>query len=233
MIKVGVILSGCGVQDGSEIYEAVLTLLALEKAGARVVALAPDVEQAEVINHYTGAETRMEGRDVLSEAARITRGKIQATHEISAHDLDALILVGGYGATKNLCTYANDRARGNVNDEVAQLIVGMHELEKPIGAMCIASVVVAMALRGHREAATPVLTIGSDDRVAADLEAMGVKHQNTKVDQICFDPKNRLVSTPAFMLGETVGQVEPGINKLVDQVVSMAREMSATYGGNR
>ena len=200
MIKVGVILSGCGVQDGSEIYEAVLTLLALEKAGARVVALAPDVEQADVVNHYTGGETRMETRDVLAEAARIVRGKIQATHEITAHDLDALVLVGGYGATKNLCTFASDGVRGKVNDEVAQLIAGMHELGKPIGAMCIASVVVAMALQGQREAA-PVLTIGSDERVASQLEAMGAKHRDTRVDQICIDETNRIVSTPRVYAG--------------------------------
>ena len=233
MIKVGVILSGCGVQDGSEIYEAVLTILALEKAGARVLALAPDVEQAEVINHYTGAETRMQARDVLAESARIVRGKIQALAEINAPDVDALILVGGYGATKNLCTFANDGVRGKVNDELNRLIIEMHDLGKPIGSMCIASVVVAMALRGQKEASQPVLTIGSDDRIAASLEEMGVKHQNTKVDQICIDASNRLVSTPAFMLGESVAGVETGINKLVDHVVGMAREMAATYGGER
>ena len=233
MIKVGVVLSGCGVQDGSEIYEAVLTLLALERAGVQVLALAPDVAQADVVNHYTGGETRMEGRDVLAESARIVRGKIQGLGEISAHDLDALILVGGYGATKNLCTYAIDGARGKVNDELSRILIEMHELGKPIGSMCIASVVVAMALRGQSEATKPVLTIGADERVAADLETMGVKHQNTRADQVCVDTSNRLVSTPAFMLGESALGVEPGISKLVEQVVGMAREMSATYGGKR
>ena len=231
MIEVGVVLSGCGVQDGSEIYEAVLTILALEKAGARVLALAPDVEQAEVVNHYTGAETRMEGREVLSEAARITRGKIQAVGAASEQDLDALILVGGYGATQNLCTYANDGPRGKVNDELRGLIVKMNNLGKPIGAMCIASVVVAMALRDTGE--HTVLTIGSDERVAADLEQMGARHQNTRVDQICYDPNHNVVSTPAFMLGESAMQVEPGISKLVDKVVGIARETQARYGGGR
>src|SRR5438045_1024255 len=111
MSKVGVLLSGCGVEDGSEIYEAVLTLLALDKAGAQIVALAPDTEQAQVINHYTGDEVRIgEGsvRDVLAESARIVRGKIVSINEVSAHDIDALIIPGGYGAVKNLCTYATD-----------------------------------------------------------------------------------------------------------------------------
>ena len=231
MIDVGLVLSGCGVQDGSEIYEAVLTILALEKVGARVVAMAPDVEQAEVVNHYTGAETRMEKREVLSESARITRGKIAAIGTASERDLGALILVGGYGAVHNLCTYANDGPRGKVNAELRDLIVKMNKLGKPIGAMCIASVVVAMALRDSGTRA--VLTVGSDERVAADIEAMGARHQNTRVDQICYDPNHNVVSTAAFMLGESALQVEAGIIKLVDKVVSIARETSARYGGNR
>ena len=230
MIEVGVVLSGCGVQDGSEIYEAVLTLLALDKAGVRVLAMAPDVAQAQVINHYTGAETRMETREVLAESARITRGKIQSARDVTEPQLDALILVGGYGATKNLSTYATDGARGKVNDDIARLIVEMNDLGKPIGSMCIASVVVAMALEGQQKSA-PILTIGSDESIAADLEKMGAQHRNTRVDQICVDKTHNLVSTPAFMVGETIGQVEPGINKLVEQVVAMAREMKASYGG--
>lgn len=228
MIKVGVILSGCGVQDGSEIYEAVLTILALEKAGVQILALAPDVEQAEVVNHYTGAETRMQTREVLSESARIVRGKIQAINAVSEQELDALILVGGYGAAKNLCTYAIDGPRGKVNEELRQLIVKMNKLGKPIGSMCIASVVVAMSLRDSGE--HTILTVGSDEKVAADLEMMGARHQNTQVDQICYDPTHNIISTPAFMLGESVAQVETGISKLVDQVVGIARETSARYG---
>ena len=231
MIKIGIVLSGCGVQDGSEVYEAVLTILALEKAGVQVLAMAPDVEQAEVINHYTGAETRMETREVLSESARIVRGKIQAISAVSEQDLDALILVGGYGATKNLCTYANDGPRGKVNEELRNLIVKMNKLGKPIGAMCIASVVVAMALRDTGE--KTILTIGSDEKVAADLEQMGARNQNARADQICYDPAHNIVSTPAFMLGESAAQCEPGISKLVDQIVSIARETQSRYGSGK
>ena len=228
MIKVGVVLSGCGVQDGSEIYEAVLTILALERAGVQVVPMAPDVEQATVINHYTGAETRMNTREVLSESARIVRGKIQAIGAVSEPDLDALILVGGYGAAKNLCTYANDGARGKVNEELRRLVEEMHKLGKPIGSMCIASVVVALALRDT--GAQVILTVGSDEKVAADLEQMGAKHQNTRVDQICYDSAHNIVSTPAFMLAESALQCEVGITKLVDQIVGIARQTSERFG---
>ncbi|HTY20012.1 MAG TPA: isoprenoid biosynthesis protein ElbB, partial [Geobacteraceae bacterium] len=35
--KIGVVLSGCGVYDGSEIHEAVFTLLAIDRNGAEAV----------------------------------------------------------------------------------------------------------------------------------------------------------------------------------------------------
>lgn len=231
MIKVGMILSGCGVQDGSEIYEAVLTVLALEKAGANIIALAPDTAQAEVVNHYTGQETRLETRNVLTEAARIVRGKIESVSEISAHDLDALVLVGGYGAAKNLSTFANDGVNATVNQDVARLVAEMHDLGKPIGAMCIAPVVVALSLRGVENVTSPVLTIGSDGETALALEQLGVRHQVTNADQICIDTTNKIVTTPAFMLAESPSEAEPGITKMVNQVVAFAREINATYQG--
>ena len=232
MIKVGVMLSGCGVEDGSEIYESVLTLLALEKAGATAIATAPDIEQAQIVNHYTGQETRMETRHVLSEAARIVRGKIVAASEISAHDLDALILVGGYGAAKNLCTYAADGVAATVNPDVERLIIELNALGKPIGAMCIAPVVVALALRNRKNnALVPTLTVGEAGDVATHLQRLGVKYISTGLDQICIDEHNKIVSTAAFMMAETPAQAETGITKLVEHVVGMVRETNATYQG--
>lgn len=223
MTRVGVMLSGCGVEDGSEIYEAVLTIVALERGGATVQAIAPDTEQAHVVNHYTGEETRLERRGVLAESARIVRGKIVAAGQISAHDLDALILVGGYGAVKNLCSYAGDGERANVNHDVARLIQEMNGLGKPIGAMCAASIVVALALRDKR----PVLTVGSDGSTALGLTRIGATHTVTSVDQVYVDPHNNIVSTAAFLLAHTPGEAEPGINKLVSEVLQMARALSA------
>jgi enhancing lycopene biosynthesis protein 2 len=231
MIKIGVVLSGCGVEDGSEIYESVLTLLALEKAGATAVALAPDTEQAQVINHYTGQETRLETRHVLTESARIVRGKITSISEITAHDIDGVIFVGGYGAAKNLCTYANDGIEATVNPDVEQLILDLISLGKPVGAMCIASVVVALSLRGRENAVPPTLTVGEGGNAVVHLQQLGAKHQTTAVDQICIDEHNKIISTAAFMLAESAAEAEPGITKLVDHLVSMVRETNATYQG--
>jgi enhancing lycopene biosynthesis protein 2 len=220
-MKVGLVLSGCGVEDGSEIYEAVLTILALEKNGAHVLALAPDVEQVQVVNHYTGEESRMETRQVLTESARIVRGKVVGAGEVSSHELDALILVGGYGAVKNLCSYAADGENANVNPDIERLIREMNGLGKPIGAMCAAPIVVALALRDKK----PTLTVGSDGSMALGLTRIGAAHTVTGIDDVFVDQTNKIVSTAAFMLAENVSQAEPGIAKLVSEVLAMAREL--------
>ena len=231
MTKVGVLLSGCGVQDGSEVYEAVLTILALEKAGAQVVAIAPDVEQAEVINHYTGEETRGETRSVLAESARIVRGKVTSIKEVSAYDIDALILVGGFGAAKNLCSYATRGLAATVNPDVQRLILDINGLEKPIGAMCIAPVAVALALRNREGASKPYLTIGQDANTAEHLLEFGAEHVVTGLDDIAVDETNKIVSTAAFMLASSAAEAEPGITKLVNKVLALAREVAPQYRG--
>ena len=226
MPKVGVLLSGCGVLDGSEVYESVLTILALERAGADVAAIAPDIEQAEVLNHYRGTELRTgetggPERSVLAESARIVRGKITSLTEVSAHDFDALIIPGGYGVVKNLCTYAEDGDKARVDENVKRLIVEMVSLGKPIGAICIAPVLIALCV-GDR---APSLTVGSDAKTAVDLQRFGASHTATALNEIHVDEKLNIVSTPAFLLANHAIEAEPGINKLVSKVLELAAQM--------
>lgn len=220
--KVGVLLAGCGYEDGSEVYEAVLTILALERAGAQVRALAPDIDQNGVINHYSGQEARGEAlgpaSSVIAQSARIVRGKITSVGEVSGHDIDALIIPGGFGVAKNLCTFATDGIEADVHPEVRRLITDMHSLEKPIGAICIAPVLIALVL-GDKH---PTLTIGNDGKVALALQKMGARHQETAVDGIAVDTANKIVSTPAFMLAKNALEAEAGINKLVKRVLELA-----------
>ena len=226
MSRIGLLLSGCGVQDGSEISEAVLTLLALERANVDVLSMAPDVPQAQVWNHYTGAEIRDAQRDVLAESARIVRGKIASINTVGAADIDGLILVGGYGAVKNLCTYATDATGATVNPEVERLISQMHALGKPIGAMCIAPIVVALVL-GPQKRATPLsMTIGTDAETARNLGILSVQHMDARPDQICIDDANNLVTTPAFMSATTTAEAEPGITKLVNEIVERVDKLN-------
>jgi enhancing lycopene biosynthesis protein 2 len=216
--RVGVVLSGCGFLDGAEIQEATLTLLYLDRAGAKVTAIAPDVDQMHVVDHAKGEPAKGERRNVLAEASRITRGQITEISRVKGTDLDALILPGGYGAAKNLSTFAVDGKGLEVNPELERLVREMADARKPIGFICIAPVIGAKVLgsRGVR------LTIGNDPETAAAIQALGATHVNTPVDDIVVDEKNRVVSTPAYMLGPTISPVGRGIEKLVDKVLQMA-----------
>src|SRR5512133_2943461 len=158
MKKIGVILSGCGVNDGSEIHEAVITLLAIDRAGAEAICMAPDIEQMQVVNHLTGTPVAGEKRNVLVESARIARGKIRNLKEVKGNEIDALILPGGFGAAKNLCDFALKGAACAVNPEVERLLREVHQAGKPIGALCIAPALVARILGKEQ----PTVTIGTD-----------------------------------------------------------------------
>ena len=216
MAKIGVMLSGCGVNDGSEIHEAVLTMLALDRLGVERLCMAPNIEQRDVVNHLSG-EAVSETRNVLVESARIARGEISDLADISAADIDAVILPGGFGAAKNLCDFAVAGAQAEVHPEVLRLLQEMHKAGKPIGAICIAPAVLARALGVSR----PEVTIGDDLATAKLLESFGARHQECPVDGIVVDQRNRLVTTPAYMLGPGLREIAVGIDKLVQQVVDM------------
>ncbi|MBI4179848.1 isoprenoid biosynthesis glyoxalase ElbB [bacterium] len=218
MLKIGVILSGCGVMDGSEIHESVLTILAIDRAGAEAVCFAPDKNQKHVINHLTQAESR-ESRNVLAESARIARGKIQDLRKATADGLDAAILPGGYGAAKNLCDFAFKGPDCELDPDVRQILSDLNAAGKPIGAICISPAVVARALGSKH----PKLTIGTDPGTAGALEKMGAKHQAARVDEIVVDEDLRIVSTPAYMLAGRISEAAAGIEKLVAEVVRLAR----------
>jgi enhancing lycopene biosynthesis protein 2 len=215
--KVGVLLSGCGFLDGSEIHEAVLTLFYLDQKGAEIVCMAPDIPQAHVINHVTNEEMN-ESRNVLVESARIARGQIKNLSDVKARDLDALILPGGFGAAKNLSDFAFKGPGGEVNPDVKRLIDEMVDANKPIGALCIAPVTVGMALKDK----APEVTIGSHEETIGALQGLGVKHTVCAVDEIVVDAENKVVSTPAYMLGPGIKDIAKGIEKTVDKVLSMA-----------
>lgn len=217
MPKIGVVLSGCGVMDGSEIHESVLTLLALAKAGAEAVCMAPNVDQMHVVNHLTGEETK-EKRNVLVESARIARGKIRDMKDVKASEMDALIFPGGYGAAKNLCTFATDGANCKVQPDVARLVKDICQAKKPIGAICIAPVLIAKIFDGSGVE----LTIGTDRGTAEALEKMGQKHKPCEVFDIWIDSKHKIVTTPAYMLAQNAAQAWEGIEKLVKEVLRKA-----------
>ena len=219
MSRVGVLLSGCGVYDGAEIHESVITLLALDRAGAEAVCLAPNADQMHVVNHLTGEATD-EQRNVLVESARIARGEICDAAKVRADELDALILPGGFGAAKNLCNFATAGAQAEVHPEVARLLGEMLDARKPVGVVCIAPAVMAAVLRDRGESGS--LTIGTDEETAGALESMGTRHLSCPVQEMRVDEERRIVSTPAYMLAGRISEAADGIEKLVAEVLPLA-----------
>ncbi|MDC0725955.1 isoprenoid biosynthesis glyoxalase ElbB [Phytobacter diazotrophicus] len=213
MKKIGVVLSGSGVYDGSEIHEAVITLLAIAREGAEAVCFAPDKPQTDVINHLTG-EPMGESRNVLIEAARIARGAILPIAQASINDLDALIVPGGFGAAKNLSSFASLGSESVVDPDLKRLALEMHQAGKPLGFMCIAPAMLPKIFDFPLR-----LTIGTDIDTAEVLEDMGAEHVPCPVDDIVVDEDNKVVTTPAYMLAQNIAEAAAGIEKLVSRVL--------------
>jgi enhancing lycopene biosynthesis protein 2 len=218
MKHVAVILSGCGVFDGAEIHESVLTLLALDRANARITCAAPDIAQHHVVNHLTGQPAAGETRNVLVESARIARGRILPLRDLRASEVDAIVLPGGFGAAKNLCTFALAGSDFTVDPDLARLLREAHALGKPLGFACIAPAIAARLFG----AAGVDFTIGDDPATAAALEASGGRHAACAVADIVVDRRLKIVTTPAYMLAQRITEAEAGINRLVQAVLALA-----------
>ena len=219
MKKIGVVLSGCGVFDGAEIHESVITLLAIDRVGAQAVCMAPNVDQMHVINHLTGGEAQGESRNVLVEAARIARGEIKDISTVKADDIDALVFPGGFGAAKNLSSFAVNGENCDVNPEVMRLVKEFAAKQKPQAALCIAPAMMAKIYEG--ETAKPVLTIGNDKDCGGKIETMGSRHQDCATTDFVMDEENKIVTTPAYMTGQSISEVAEGIEKTINKLVSM------------
>ena len=214
--KVAVLLAGCGYLDGAEIHEAVMSLLALDRAGAEVQCFAPDVDQMHVVNHVTGAEMSGERRNVLVESGRICRGDIQDLAAFDVAGFDALVMPGGFGVAKNLCDFAVKGGDMVVLDSVAEAVRLTHGAGKPIGALCIAPVVVAKLIEGV------TVTVGQDVDVAGAITgAFGGVHEATDHGEIVVDETNKIVTTPCYMLEPTISQVADGAENLVAALLKL------------
>ncbi|HDL7751504.1 TPA: isoprenoid biosynthesis glyoxalase ElbB [Yersinia enterocolitica] len=215
MKTVGVVLSGCGVLDGTEIHESVLTILALDRAGARITFFAPDKPQLHVINHLSGEEST-EQRNVLVESARIARSLIKPLSVANSEDLDALIVPGGFGAAKNLSDFAIKGSECAIDPDLVKLTQSMHKANKPIGFMCISPVMLPKLL------GKPVrLTIGNDPDTIEAVEIMGGEHIICPADDVVVDAENKVVTTPAYMLAASISEAAKGIDKLVAKVLDL------------
>ncbi|WP_324036442.1 isoprenoid biosynthesis glyoxalase ElbB [Aeromonas caviae] len=216
MKKVAVILSGCGVFDGAEIHEAVISLLALARQGASVQCFAPNVPQLHVINHLTGEVNEGESRNVLVEAARICRGQIRDVAELDAADFDALLVPGGFGAAKNLCDFAIKGAECRIQPDVLKACQSFARAGKPAAYICIAPAMIPLIY-----GAGTLATIGNDEGAANAIEAMDGSHLDCPVSEFVVDQERKVISTPAYMLANNIVEAADGIEKTVKQLLAL------------
>lgn len=212
MKKIAVVLCGCGTLDGSEIHESVMTLLAIDRNGAEYEIFAPDAEQHHVVNHLTGQPTG-EKRNMLTEAARIARGNVKPIGECNVSGFDAIIFPGGNGSAKNLFTYAIDGENCTVRDDVAKLIRAFHTAGKPVGALCIAPVMIAKVL------GDVTVTVGNDPATASSVAAFGARHSETKQREVCCDTDNKVFTTPCYMLPARISDIAECADNLIKEML--------------
>jgi enhancing lycopene biosynthesis protein 2 len=218
--KIAVILSGCGMMDGSEIYEAAFTVLSLENSNTEIIFAAPDISQTRVVNHLKNDDKTNETRNVLIESARIARGNIKDIKELKPADIDALILIGGIGSITNLSDFMTKGTNGTVNADLENLIKGVYNMKKPIGSMCAASLILAKILGNNRIK----ITIGKkNDYFDPMIDSFGAIHIDSAQDNIVIDNDNRIVTTPAVMSGFSNSTMFVGIDKMVKQVLKFIK----------
>jgi enhancing lycopene biosynthesis protein 2 len=221
-LPVAVVLCGCGRADGSEITEAVSTLIHLSRAGLAFRCFAPSEPHAEVVNHLTGKATG-ESRNMLVEAARIARGEITPLSELRESNFSAVVFPGGFGAAKNLCTFAKDGPDCTVHKDVARVLHEFHAKHKPIALICIAPVLAARVLGTRAGGPGCTVTIGSDAGTAQAISAMGATNAPRTVQEAHVDSANLIISTPAYMCDAKPHEVFDGIGALVDALRTMIR----------
>lgn len=217
MKKIAVILSGCGNKDGAEITEAVSTIISLSQTGAQYKIFAPDLIITPT-NHLTSKPMDGETRNIMTEAARIARGDVNDLAALRAHDFDGLVLPGGFGAALHLCSWGKKGAQCTVHPEVQRVIEEFYKESKPIGAICIAPVIVAKVLGAHQI----TVTIGNNKEVMSEIKKTGALHEECPVDDFITDRLHKIITTPAYMCEAKPHQIFKGISGLVKELVEMA-----------
>jgi len=224
--NIGVLLSGSGVYDGSEIQEAVFALLAIHECGGNAVCMAPNMNQHHVVNHLNGEEMT-ETRNILVEAARIARGDIRDVATVTANDLDALVIPGGFGAAKNLTTWAFSGPDGTIVPDVKRIINEMRTAGKPLVGLCMGPTVIAKALQGSGVVAH--LTVGTTagispyeiDGISKGLEQTGAVAEMCSVTEVMHDMENKIISAPCYMMEASISDVHKNVSQAIKKLFEL------------
>jgi enhancing lycopene biosynthesis protein 2 len=223
-MKIGVLLSGCGVYDGAEIQEAVLTLLEIERIGAEAVCIGINDTQYHVVNHLTG-DVQQQQRNMLEEAARIARGNILDINQVVPADIDALIIPGGFGSAKNFSDWAFKGPQGTIKPEVKLLLVNLYNVGKPIVALCVSPILLALALPnsslqltlGHTADPSPYQIQEFND----GIHTLGAQPKNIKLGDVLVDTENRIITAPCYMMDATILQIQQNIQNALNALIQL------------
>ncbi len=223
-MKIGVLLSGCGVYDGAEIQEAVLTLLEIERIGAEAVCIGINDAQHHVVNHLTG-EVQQQQRNMLEEAARIARGNIVDIAQVVPADIDALVIPGGFGSAKNFSNWAFNGPEGTLRSDVKLLLVNLYNVGKPIVALCVSPILLALALPNSSLQLTLGHTADPSSYQIQDfndgLSALGATPKNIKLGDVLVDTENRLITAPCYMMDATILQIQQNIQNALNALIQL------------
>lgn len=215
--KIAIVLAGCGNKDGSEITEAVSLIIALSQLGAKLTFFAPNREFT--AKNFLTSNPMPEKRNLMAEAARITRSEISPLEKLVTDDFDALALPGGYGAAIHLCSWANDGAKCTVDSILAERIKEFHTQSKPIGAVCIAPVILAKVLGAKKVS----ITLGESGDIIKEVEKTGAVHETCPVTDYITDRENKVITTPAYMFENAKPhEVFKGVSGLAKELMEMA-----------
>jgi len=224
MKRIGILLSGCGVYDGAEIQEAVLSMLAIEEMGWQTVCIAINEPQHHVVDHTTGNVVETESRNMLVEAARIARGAIHDINEIDSNSLDAVVIPGGFGSAKNFTQWAFSGEKGSIHPKVQQLISDIHASKKTIVALCVSPIVVAKAFEGST--VKTQLTIGSTKEkspydiadFSTKMEQIGACTTMKTIREINIDTENKIITAPCYMMETNIVAVRNNIRQAIEAI---------------
>ena len=100
--------------------------------------------------------------------------------------------------------------------DVLRICQAFAKAKKPAGYACIAPALAASVYDTGVK-----LTIGSDEATANGINAMGATHVNCAVDEVVVDNEAKLVTTPAYMLAQSISEAHEGISKMVETVLAM------------
>lgn len=168
MLRIGLLLSGCGTLDGSDPTQVVLWRLVAVRRGHLVIPVAPDVEQHDVV----GPRGPVPGatRRVHDEARRLTAGLIENVDEVQPDEIDALVVPGGMGAVKTLCDAAVS--------EPVRCLEGPARLARALIARggVVVAVDEACVWAAHVLGERPGVSIASDGRQAVDADIRSAGH---------------------------------------------------------